>query len=63
MSMVFPKFFYGFYSVRRASTGSFFAAERAGIKPPTSVKIMLKITSEAALAAGKAAEISMPPVK
>lgn len=38
-----------FYSVLKASTGSFFDADLAGINPPISVKITLKMTRIIAL--------------
>ena len=49
-----------FYSVRRATTGSFFAAALAGIKPLIKVSTMLMTTIIAADAMGRDARVAIP---
>ena len=49
-----------FYSVRRAITGSFFAAACAGIKPETSVSKIETHTMIKAVNGGSAAMFAMP---
>ena len=53
----------GFYSVRSAVTGSFFAALRDGIRPPISVRITLRMTRITAPCAGRIAFTSGVPVR
>ena len=52
-----------FYSLLRASTGSFLLAERAGINPPIKVKITLKIIKNSAVFGSSAAFNGISPVK
>jgi hypothetical protein len=47
------------YSVRNASTGSFFAAILEGIRPAIRVRVTLIITSITAATGGKAAAAGM----
>ena len=53
---------YSAYSLLKASTGSFFDAERAGIKPPISVNTTLRTTSPAAVEMANVAESGISPV-
>ena len=53
-------FLCAFYSVRKAITGSFFAAAEAGIKPLISVNTMLTATIISAEESGSAASVEMP---
>lgn len=52
--------FFSFYSVRRAMTGSFFAALLAGIKPLIKVSAILMTTIIIAELNGNAANFAMP---
>ena len=52
-----------FYSLLKASTGSFFAAARAGINPPINVSTILIIINTTAEIGTKVADKGMSPVK
>ena len=51
------------YSLRNASTGSFFDADLAGIKPPSRVNIIERQIKKSAILMSKVAESGMSPVK
>ena len=51
------------YSLRNASTGSFFDAALAGIMPPISVKITDNTIRNRAILGSRAAESGISPVK
>ena len=52
-----------FYSLLSASTGSFLAAARAGIRPPIRVRIILKMIKIKALKGANVAFSGISPVK
>ena len=52
-----------YYSLLNASTGSFFEAERAGIKPPIRVSTTLSTISPIAVLMASVADKGISPVK